>query len=439
MGAKASVANSYVNYDQPYVEAGQQVTGKVYIVVHQPEIECVSIGCRVLCQESTETSYTTTSGSGEDARTETHTLYEQHPLLSMDFLLGVVSGGRLLQGTYEFPFAFTVPANAPSSLLAIWVENDRIPGQSLPFPLNLLFSLPGPRIIQDGAPKGDHCKVGYSMQISMNRAGSQHWQAAIGRDLGVVRPALTSIVSNTPVHMPPVCKDLHSCFCCNRGQVLFGGWAESSVLYAGMPTSVKYAAENHSTVQITAVEVCLLETVEFVAKGNSAKHQKVLYFRRMSPEEARLDLRKREQRQDAGYDPVNDLRSLNEILASDQTRVEFTTPHSARGSYNGHLIRTRHELTIRLVTTFGSANPTITLPLQMYPSPTFDMSILRVSAPLPTLPANWAPTVVSVVEMGDPPSPAADGMHGGEHGELQPVQLVSADVYSDQGGSRSDH
>jgi hypothetical protein len=120
----------------------------------------------------------------------------------------------------------------------------------------------------------------------------------------------------------------------------------------------------------------------------------------MSPEEARLDLQKLNQQHGAGHDTMNDLRRLSEMLASDQTKLEFSVSSEARSSYNGSLIRVHHVLSMQLMTTFGTANPSIMREIQMFnkaPAQDMNASVQDMNAQLPSLPADWAPSVAPQV------------------------------------------
>jgi hypothetical protein len=248
--------------------------------------------------------------------------------------------------------------------------------------------------------------------------------------------------------MEPSLIDLHSCYCFKRGNVLVGGAAESSMLYAGANTSVKYAAQNNSTVPIKAIEVSLLESVRFHAQGHYASTQVVLFKRRMSPAEARLQaplgVRERNQQHGSGYDPMSDLQTLSDMLASDRTTLQFTVPSAARSSCNGSLIRVHHVLSIQLFTTFGTENPTIAREIQMFSSAPCTHVYHGVHedhgrelAQPPTLPPGWAPFVAPPVVLPTLLMSRKEVTHADHtaHNDQQPVVYSTATAET---GARAD-
>jgi hypothetical protein len=200
--------------------------------------------------------------------------------------------------------------------------------------------------------------------------------------------------SKVPLYVKPSRIELYSCGRFKRGNVLLGCAAESNLLYAGANTSVKYAAQNNSTVRIKAIEVILVEAVRFQAQSHCASTEYLCYRRRLSPEEAGLDLHKLNKQHGAEYDTMNDLRRLSEKLASDCSSLNFTVPSTARSTYNGSLIRVHHVLGIELITTFGTKNPYIIRDIQIFgAAPSQELK----SAQLSSLPTNWAPSVATKV------------------------------------------
>jgi hypothetical protein len=78
------VATIYPAFDQPVVYAGQNVTGKVYVSVIQEEVSCVSVGCRIVGQELTAVTYTTSDSKGNRS---SHTAIEKRRFMDMKICL----------------------------------------------------------------------------------------------------------------------------------------------------------------------------------------------------------------------------------------------------------------------------------------------------------------------------------------------------------------
>ena len=361
MGVQASVASIYVTFDQPDVMAGCKVTGKAYLSVNQSEISCVSIGCKIIGQEKTTVKYTVTVGSGDNRRTETRTAHDRRTFMNMNFCLKSIAEGRILQGQYEYPFEFIMPSNSPASMFA------------------------------GGA--GEHCSVRYTMEVWLDRPGLLRWDIKNKRGITVIRPPPTG--SRAPHYMEPCRLPLFSCCCWNRGDILLGGSTEASIVCAGEVSSVKYAVQNHSTVDIKGIEITLLEIVSFHAQGHRETRSHNLYYKRLNPEETKLDLTKISSRHGKDHDYMQDLRIMSHLLQSDQTKLNYNIPSNARTSYSGNLIHVKHILQIKVCTTFGTANPIISCMLQLFSK--IPANIIynsnKPNTELPELPQGWAPTV----------------------------------------------
>eukprot|EP01032_Pedospumella_encystans_P022041 gene22041-24987_t len=410
MGNKTSVATLRVVFDNPDALSGTSATGKAYLSVNKDEVSCGSIGCRVLGQEITQVRYTRTTGSGKNKRTTHHTAHQRTNFMDQRFCLLTLPTNTIRRGQYEYPFQFTIPNNAPASMSA-------------------------------GGRAHASCSISYSVEVWLDRPGFMRWDIKHQQFLNVSNPA--PVGTKVPLYIEPCQVPVHSFCCIHRGNILMGGAAESSILSAGGPASVKYAMQNSSTVPVKAIEVTLTEIVRFSAQGHHSSSSTALFHTRLSPQDAGLDqaLRPLENGSQGG-----DLMALRDMLESDRFKVNFNIPAGARNTYNGSIIHVEHSLMIKVITTFGSANPTLQRPIQMFSRArpeflTVAMAegseedegasfIKNPSAPEEVhhaVPAGWSPSVAQRVEL--PPLALCYPVAHLDQDDNAPVTYVSVSAY----------
>ena len=389
MGNSSSVATIHVSFDSHAVVSGSTVSGKVYLMVNQDCVSCVSVGCRVIGREKTAVTYTVVVGHGKHRRVERRTAHEQRHFMDVKFVLQQIAGGNIYKGQYEYPFQFTIPAGAPASMDVVGSPS------MLSIPLGgSMMSMGG------GGGHGDHCSIDYSMEVWLDRPGLLRWDIRHSMMINVTNSP--PIGSKTPLYIEPGRYPLHTMCCIPRGEILIGGCAESGVLTAGGQSSVKYAVENLSAVKVKAIEVLISEHVSFRAKGHRATAYCKLFHQRLTPEQIGLDLSARSADNVAYNDGFDSLRALNRMLESDTYKLNFTVPSAARGTYNGTIIQVVHRLEIKAITTFGTANPLVWRHLKIYSKENPSLSYFSQTAN-PTvqsaLPPNWQPTVAETVKL----------------------------------------
>jgi hypothetical protein len=218
MGGSASVATIYPAFDQPAVYAGQNVTGKVYLCVNQAEVNYTAIGCRIIGQEFTTVTYSSTDSDGHSSSS---TATERRRFMDMRDCLHRPPEAVVRQGHYEFPFSFTMPASCPATTFA----------------------------------RGSECCgfINYTMEVWLDRPGSLRWDVRTKSTVIVAPPPV--VYAKTPIYMQPQTLGLRSLFMFNRGNALLSAQAESNVVYAGETTSVKVAVSNLTSVPIQAVVI----------------------------------------------------------------------------------------------------------------------------------------------------------------------------------------
>jgi predicted RNA-binding Zn-ribbon protein involved in translation (DUF1610 family) len=93
---------------------GEEIHGNVQILIDKP-ISQRSVMLYLIGKERTQVSYTTTTGSGKNARRATHTAVEESAFLHQEapLPLPVDEKGKLKPGAYSIPFKFALPDGVP--------------------------------------------------------------------------------------------------------------------------------------------------------------------------------------------------------------------------------------------------------------------------------------------------------------------------------------
>jgi hypothetical protein len=128
----------------------------------------------------------------------------------------------------------------------------------------------------------------------------------------------------------------------------------------------------------------------------------------VSPEQAGLSLGVLTQQHAAGYDAVNDLRTLAETLATASKSVEITVPVDAKSSFSGKLIQVKHDIRITLITAFGTSNPYVEQAVQVVSMSTAQATN-RYARQMqsPPLPKNWRPITATRASFPESDVPVA--------------------------------
>jgi hypothetical protein len=369
MGGQASVATVYIAFDRPFVQAGDHVTGTVHLTVVQEVLSYASIGCRIVGQELTAVTCPLFD-SEEDS------VAERRRFIDMKFCLRNIPDAVICRGQHGYPFSFTMPASAPASMYTgdLWCYG---------------------------------C-IGYAMEVWIDRPGfppdSLRHKASI-----TVAPT-PAVFARSPVIMQPRSFDLQLLSLFDRENVPLCGHAESIVVYAGETTTVKFSAENRSTVRIKAVEVTITEHAKYVVHGYYGTSKRTLFRTRLSPEQMGFQLEASQGQSDQPA-ALRMTAAINSGHMTADTRfcsVCIPIPLDAASSYqNGGTFQIFHELQIKLMTTFGTCNPWLTQQIYVVnPTPVHSPpAVLRAEGcdPVPQLPPNWTPRIAPVVAIPDVP------------------------------------
>jgi hypothetical protein len=404
MWGQVSVATIYPAFDNRVVHAGQNVTGKVYLFVHQEEVDCTAIGCRIIGQEFTSI----TQNSQEPGESSTTTATERRRFMDLRVCLHRPPDAVIRPGQFEFPFSFTVPASAPATTYV--------------------------------GDMSDCAFINYTMDVWLDRPGSLRGDIR-SKSTVIVVPAPVAY-ARTPLYIQPQAFNLRSLFMFSRGNALLSAQVESNLVCAGGTTSIKLAVSNLTSVPIQAVVIKLTQSAKFTAlrprgivyHGTSVKK---LVHTFLTPQQLGLDDSRplRHQDQDAT------LRQLGEAVCSEDCSVSTPTctiripiPLDAASSYqNGDRFSIRHDLKIKVVTAFGTCNPWITQQIYVVnPAPVYipeKWLIYDKCSAVPQLPPNWAQNTAAVAVLPEIPvdmgALGRPGVKLGEEDEHLPFQYAA--------------
>mmetsp|Transcript_19596 Transcript_19596/g.32756 ORF Transcript_19596/g.32756 Transcript_19596/m.32756 type:complete len:609 (-) Transcript_19596:112-1938(-) len=445
-GGKPNVATIHTHFDQQCVLAGTTVTGKIYLQVTQAEVSCTSIGSRIVGQEYAEVHYTESHGTGKNKRTVHKTARSWNNFLTLNLKLADCSEGIIRRGQYEYPFSFVLPSGSPASF--------RCGGH-------------------------DKCSVTYSLEVWLNRPGIMRWDIKSKQFVEVLSP-IPRGVSQVPLYIEPDTVPIKQCFCFNKGHVVLAASSGSAALSAGDSTWVNYALQNSSSSRIKAIEIKVGERVRWHARGHAGSFSRNLYFERLTPEQARLELApvaKAAANPTGGEDSstihatsavAQSLREIARLLDSGTMKRDVTIPMSAFASYSGRLIDVTHWFSIKICTPFGIASPKIQRPLRIhsYVNPSMlnngaiitasngnyaydpstghkgeDLSQQQPSAPpidstpAPALPEGWAPVVAQPVVYPALPLGKHTEVDGDDEDNAANIVYLDASAITLQGSS----
>lgn len=339
-GMKANAVTAEIvfhDYENRPIPAGANVHGTVSLNIGQESVDCFSVSCSIVGQESTELISEEPSVPSHNSHSAPKiTVREEVSILNIKQTLEQIPIGNILKGKYEYPFTFVIPETAPASLKA-------------------------------GAQQ-DYCAVEYHMEVSLDRSGSLRSSINCKKSFDVIRAAPES--SNTPLVLEPAGVDLYTMGLFKRGTIFIGGAVDGTAFCSGREARLKYAVLNCSSVTIEAIEFKLQETMAFTAHRHARQVNSVLHEQRLTANEIPLNLHQfvRPAEHTAGSEAgQEELAELRRRLESDSSpSITFTMPETAHATYSGTLIRVLHTLTMTVVTAFGTDNVVYTRGLQVY-------------------------------------------------------------------------
>ena len=322
------------------------------------------------------------------------------------------------KGNYEYPFHCIIPSGLPGSVSART-------GRS-------------------------HCKIVYSLEACLHRAGWSTWDVQHAKEFTVApSPAAEQ---TAPLYLEPQFVDVKTCFCYNRGRMVTGGAATNSILGTGETMRLNYAVQNESTALIEAIEISLYERVTWRAGSRSRSSTRALFKSKLSALSANNQTKLEDlyllptAKKDQVASPEDDagqLRIIKRMLDSRKYCIDVPIDMSARKSYVGTLIDTKHWVSIVVRTSMGTANPEMTHPIYIVSRPAVTVGYQMATAigcePLdafdeaskgsevPSLPPSWnatqSPVYTVPVSYYATTAVETDGPESGDGAYFEPALL----------------
>lgn len=253
-------------------------------------------------------------------RTECRTAHDSANLYSSEVILHRFDGGTVAQGRYAFPFEFTIPSGLPGS--------------------------------QSYSSGGDQFSISYHCQAKLHRPGMLTWNVKNSCEVLLNDEPYISIP--TPMFLGPITTKVTFMKVISRGTITFGGKVNSSNVCANESLTFNYGISNESTSRVKAVEIYLNCYISFSADGHHSSSSHNIFTRRI--EAASLQgadrLLKKGERE---FDSDALLRRINE----GEFGLDIGIPNDVRSSYKGRLASVSYELSMAVMTTFGSKNKKI--------------------------------------------------------------------------------
>jgi hypothetical protein len=381
---------------QGFFCAGVPISGRAMMQVSDVVVAQM-LSIQVVGQESTVVSYTTSSSNSDgSSSTTTHTAYGKFVFLNLTQTVSFADRqNQLFPGQYEFPFSFVVPLGYPISMAA-------------------------------GA--ADRCEFSYRVEVTLQNSAGGHLFTSSNVAQQVLPfsllPSSTFAMTNAvPAYVPPTTIPSRSFCCVGRGCMTVGMFTPSAFLYGGDSVPVSYILRNNSHVDIVAIEFTVRESIRWEAEGHVASASTNLFHLRLPKENIQFDVTslKKQQQQPSfsnksrvrSGEYIEDSATLTELKAtldSMKYTIQSTIFNNPRMTFTGKLIKVQHELIMKVITPFGTNNPTLTVPLIIQPRPMLTVVPSLTAAQLAQtgqLPCNpnvsaaiahdWHPSVVTQV------------------------------------------
>jgi hypothetical protein len=383
-----------VRLDQSRLEAGEVVTGRVYLSLPPPQQAKAAFSGLHLRFYGEEYSQIARKRSGKEDLLEKATqvlVHNDYPLVDLRGVRPTKSNGQ-----YEYPFQFRLPSQLPSSMLCTSGGSH--------------------------ASKRSFCEIRYHLEayLSLPNGGLSRHASKIPVHVRAARQ--TNIRANDPVFMDPETFPVTSCCFWNKGSVSLGWQADRSTVGPGEMVKVEARGQNRSQLDVESLTAQWVETVTWqTGNGRGKQHartsrrtiveQRLSVDPHSSPWTARDVLR--------GYN--NGLVQGDDILQNSQIPLRFSLrlPEDARTTYTGASVQVQHILLVRINTAGGitTTSPELAsrVRVERSSSSTAPQPIFESTVPVATV-------------VGIPTYDAVDAMPSYDMDDQQPAMMVQAQL-----------
>lgn len=321
-------------------QAGETLTGRVYVSVNRQAQPAEAIMLRLIGREHSMVHHTIeeteNDDQGEHTYTQDHYDERTNAFFRLEYPLYLFQTQQILPGQYEFPFSIRLPTNLPSSMRCQWGEShcsvEYIVSATLQNPSRGVFS----------TPKSEQLLTIYSIPPSFD---------------GIEDTSLQLPADEVPVNV---------CCCFSKGTMALQSQFDKTVVQPRDVINVQFRCENQSNVKVNQVRVQMEQIVEWRGHGgNTARHNKVLHRQEMSahrfPELETLHFKNRNY-----FGTVHDYMPFQNDRNSWKD-ASILVPLDAFDSFDGRLIKIRHLVSVHLMTKgCCTNNPDSTSMVQVY-------------------------------------------------------------------------
>jgi hypothetical protein len=293
--------------------------------------------------EKASVKYTSTNGK----HTTTHTAHAQRCLIHSNLPVSqstMILNGRISPGKYILPFDIELPRFLPSS------------------------------VRESGGGTDGRCEIVYTIKAILKGSGMLY-NYQCNRIIVVKAQPLENLVQ--PFEGEPSSVKVKFCCCFNRGTMTVGAHMEDTVLEKGQTAKLSLSCRNNSTESVEKVEAKLVQITRWYAGGHTDEQKRIL--QEMSFDTQGLDrkIKMLERGQSEREDQVQILEELRRGANSHMV----TMPPGALNTYEGQVMSIKHELRIKVITSFCIDNPRVVIPMRTGESGNASTSHPPASAP----------------------------------------------------------
>jgi hypothetical protein len=333
VGQKA--ATVVVGLDSVDIIAGTTIFGRAYLVVHKDIDDCTSVVVSVMGNEVA--NIVPLIGKKKFEYKSMLNFYaNSFPLCEVD--------GKLLKGSYEFPFQCTIPADVPTSMNCSNAE-------------------------------GDKCAIQYYVDVRVHRKGWLCWDLQDSIDFTVVSPPL--LYAPGPATLPPVAVPVKSFGMIKQGVMFGGAIISANTILRDSVFEVTHIVQNKSSASVQKIRISFFEHIQWQAenrrrsKGGSLRRKvkRLIFTREINASELTAeDKQSILPRKNDKYKIMDEdiiYQELQQLIQSKRQHgaSKFATriPDSIWATYpSGKFVRVWHQLEIEMMTGFASSNPIVT-------------------------------------------------------------------------------
>ena len=380
-----------VQTEEKNYSAGDLVSGRIYLSVNEPSIDCVALNIHFCGQEYAKVHYTTHHSSNDHARnTQDHYETQRETILDENYTIHSFANGKIPRGHYEFPFQMQIPNHLPSSMYCRNSES--------------------------------YCEISYTLcAVIQGSRSSGNWNPFQNTALSS-KPIILGIYSN-PNSLPGTDGNGHSIgnktlyfpsetqrinyWCCiNRGFMEVDAQLgknvtgeESNHRDANIPVDaytgianltpdaqyvVPFHISNQSTTSVKSVKMELIERVKWKPVHREETDRNSILHQSINRGVADQWEGKSSRRQHCSSSQIPGFAGRN---ADEQQLFVFSIPSSARDTYQGRLIEVEHILQIKVITKCCMTDPVTEMCINIT-RPFFNSSVLCEGDGSMTLPPN---------------------------------------------------